>query len=271
MDRTVLWLMYKRARPGMGLTFGIALMYAIVAGSLPLVLVISALGFLLIAFYGDLYNDYWDYEEDARNERRDKFTTQGLLSREQSKKAGFLFALGGLGLVLLANQVLFLFAVLSFILHTCYSHPAIRFKGSLLGYCVFSSIFLFLPFGFLAVMEVTSFLFTAVFGFFWFFQFLYILCQKDSTDMGDDRNVFIVHGWKRSTLITGVIGFFSSAFLLILSLMNTLFLILWMVNAVVKFLNVRKIGNKTINKTERYRFSLLEFSIPYLYLGGLFV
>ena len=270
--KKVLYLIYKRLRPGLGLTFGFILMYAILANGITVPLFLTAVGFLLLALYGDLYNDYWDYDEDVRNKRKDKFIIAGLITRNQSKYISFLFAAGGLLLVWFVNIFIFILALYSFILHTSYSHPRIRLKGSIKGYVAFTSIFLFLPFGLLFITAASSLLFTALFGLFYFFQGNYILCQKDSTDTKDTTNLFLKHGWEKSTRITAVFGILSSLSLLLLSFVNIYFILVWVLNVFAKIFNINKIRIKTITKVTRYRLILIEFLTPYLYLGvGLLV
>lgn len=264
----ILYLIYKRLRPGLGLTFGFIIMYAIIANGLTFPLFLTAIGFLLLALYGDLYNDYWDYDEDVRNKRKDKFIIAGLITRNQSKYISFLFAAVGLLIAWFVNIFIFILGLYSFILHTSYSHPRIRLKGSIKGYVAFTSIFLFLPFGLLFITAATSLLFTVLFGLFWFFQFTYILCQKDSTDTKDVTNIFLTHGWEKSTRITAVFGILSSLSLLLLSFVNIYFILFWALNVLVKVLNINKIRERLITKKQRYRLILVEFLTPYFYLGG---
>jgi len=265
--KKVLYLIYKRLRPGLGLTFGFILMYAIIANGLTVPLFLTAVGFLLLALYGDLYNDYWDYDEDVRNKRKDKFIVAGFITRNQSKYLSFLFAAVGLLVAWFVNIFIFILALYSFILHTSYSHPYVRLKGSVKGYAIFASIFLFLPFGLMFTTAANLLLFSVLFGLFCFFQSIYILCQKDSTDTKDSKNLFVKYGWEKSSNITTLFAALSSTSLLLLSFLNIYFLFIWLLNLFAKVLNINKLIKKSITRTQRQRIILLEFFTPYLYLG----
>jgi 4-hydroxybenzoate polyprenyltransferase len=202
-----------------------------------------------------------------RNGRKDKFTTCGYLTRVQSRNISFLLAF--LGLVSLAPTNIFVFSLGLYyvILFIFYSNPIKRLKGSVKGYATLSSTFLLLPFA-LGTLSGGTAPFLPVFSSFYFFQFMYILCQKDSTDTKDRTNMFIVHGWGRSVKITALFSSLASVFLFSISIANPAFIVFWLVNLYAKFSNVNSIRLKAITKRKRYRLMLIEFLTPYLYLGG---
>ncbi|MBI4020410.1 MAG: UbiA family prenyltransferase [Candidatus Aenigmarchaeota archaeon] len=266
--RRFLYILYKRVRPGFGVPFAFIAMYGLFTGVLSPALLLAALGFLLLEVYGGLYNDYWDYDEDVRNGRKDKFTTSGMMSRGQARNASLGLAAASLALLSFTNAIVFILGAYYAALFIGYSHPAIRLKGSVIGYMTLSSMFLLLPFGLDMLLGATSGPHTLLFGSFFFFQCVYILCQKDSTDMKDTRNLFTSHGWPRSTKITAAFGALASASLLALSVFNAYFLLVWLLNTLAKYYNVNSIQTRTITREKRYRLVLAEFLTPYLYAVG---
>ncbi|MBI4176290.1 MAG: UbiA family prenyltransferase [Candidatus Aenigmarchaeota archaeon] len=270
--REFLYILYKRVRPGFGVPFAFIIMYGMFTNAFSPLLLLAAAGFLLLEIYGGLYNDYWDYEDDIRNGRKDKFTTTGILSRRQARDVSLAIAAFSLVLLSFTNIIVFALGAYYAILFIFYSHPAVRLKGSVKGYATLSSMFLLLPFGLDMLMGVGPSMSTLLFGSFFFFQCTYILCQKDSTDMKDTINLFIRHGWARSTRITALFGALSSFSLLSLSLFNIYFAFVWLFNLLAKLSNINSIRARTISRTKRYRLVLAEFLTPYMYAwGGLIV
>lgn len=263
-----LYLLYKRVRPGFGIPFGFILMYGLFSSSFSPPLFAAAAGFLFIEIYGGLYNDYWDYDDDIRNGRKDKFTTCGFLSRKQARNLSFLIASVALVLLWFTNIIVFALGVYYMVLFIFYSNPFARLKGSVRGYATLASAFLFLPLALGSLSGTALSVPALLFSSFYFFQFMYILCQKDSTDTKDGTNLFIRHGWEKSTRITTLFGTLASVSLLFLSVTGLHFIFFWALNLAAKVLNINGIRLKTITKTRRYRTILVEFLTPYLYLGG---
>ncbi len=89
MHRKMLYIIYKRVRPAFGLPLGFILMYGVFVNNITIPLLLTGAAFVLIEIYGGFYNDYWDYDEDLRNKRNDKFITCGILTRNQVKSLAF--------------------------------------------------------------------------------------------------------------------------------------------------------------------------------------
>jgi len=266
------YLIYRRLRPSIGITLGFIMMYSIIIPALDMKLFMAAIAFFLIALYGDFYNDYRDNYEDVRNNRRDKLTTAGYISPIQSMYVSLILVFIGLSILLFINLIVLLIGLYYSAILFLYSHPRIRLKGSVRGYMTAISFFILLPFGLMYITGVEDVIMTCIFGSFYFFQSGYILCQKDSTDTKDDMNLFIKHGWNRSSEITAVFAILSSISLLMLSFINIYFILIWLLNAGAKCLNVRRIHAKSITRNYRQRMISLEFLTPYLYfIGGIFV
>ena len=269
--RRIAWLLYKRLRTGIGVTLGFAVMYGAYTRTiftdfwawLPI-----ALGFWFIHIHGDLFNDYYDYEEDKRNKRTDKWTTNGLVSKRGILRLSVAVALTGLAVLATINIYVFLTGLAFALTSILYSHPALRAKRfELNGYLLITlPIFLF------PVAWNTAFgrPFSAqdlLVGLFFGFHYLYLCCQKDSTDPRDCTNIFIRHGWQTASLVCIAFGVIASA--LFLSVATTLALFaVWTQNVVSKIVNLRAIYTKNVSRSMRARIILSEFATPYLYLGA---
>lgn len=267
------YLIYKRLRPAIGMPFGFILMFGAYTGAFNMELLLVAFSFFMMELFGGFYNDYWDYEEDMREGRKDKFTTTGILTRKQMWYVSAIIAVLSLFLLLFTNLYVFVIGSYYLSLFVGYSHPRIRLKGHIKGYAILSSMFLVLPFVLPSFLNIEVLLAHGLlFSFFWFTQTMYILTQKDSTDPRDDSNLFLGHGWWKALGITTVFGVLSSACLLVLCILINPFLIaVWVFNLFAKFMNLYKIKAKTITRKSRQMCVLLEFITPFLYIfGGLF-
>jgi hypothetical protein len=107
-------------------------------------------------------------------------------------------------------------------------------------------------------------------GMFFGFHYLYLFCQKDSTDPRDASNLFIKRGWRTASLICIGFGIIASAFFLPLAT-STALLAVWVQNALSKVINLYSIYTRNVTRTLRTRVILSEFVTPYLYLGGAFL
>jgi len=267
MRRKALYIIYKRIRPAFGLPLGFILMYGFFVNSISLQLILAGIVFVLIEIYAGLYNDYWDYDEDVKNKRKDKLTTSGLLTLERVKYLAFSLAGAAIILAAFTNTFVLFVALYAVIMFTFYSHPKFKLKGRIWGYLEVSTIFFFIPIALNTLLLPEFYPPTLIFSAYCFLQFAYILFQKDSTDPEDKKNIFLTHGWEKSTIATSVIGVLASLSLLIVCLFKPVLLLVWFFNAFTKFSNLNSIRNKTITRTLRSRLILFEFLTPYLFIG----
>lgn len=266
MISKVLWLVYKRLRVGFGF-MGFVIMYGAYTGNLNWVLLPMALGVFSIEIFGAAYNDYTDFEEDVRNERHDKWTVSGLLSREQVKY--FSFFMLSLGLFFMFLSGILLPGIYYAFMMWAYSYEKIRLKKyNILAYILGGASWLIIPISMNMVFFRSISLTDIFFTLFCFFQYVYLLSQKDSTDMMDETNLFLAKGWKKSLYICTVLSILSSAFLLTLSMSSATLLFIWAANSITKIFHFRSVLRREINRTLRNRLVLIEFLTPYLYSGG---
>lgn len=268
MRRKISYIIYKRIRPAIGLPLGFILMYGAFVNNITIPLLLTGTAFVLIEIYGGFYNDYWDYDEDLRNKREDKFIASGILNRGQVKSLAFTTLAAAIFLLLFTNIFVLIVALYCITLFVSYSHPKIRLKGNIRGYLIISTIFFFIPISLNTLLLPEFFLPTLLFSTYCFFQFMYILCQKDSTDLKDKKNIFLTHGWKKSSRITSVFGILASLSLLSICLFNPILVLVWLFNAISKSINMDRIRRKAITRSQRSRLILLEFITPYLYVAG---
>jgi len=262
--------MYRKLRPAFGIPLAFVLMTGIFLNVLNTLLIMTALGFFFIDLFGNFYNDYWDFAEDVKNKRKDKFTTCGILSAKKVLCLSMIFASVGILFLLFTNMSLIFLGVFYTFLLFIYSHNRVRLKGKVVGYCIVSFPYFLLP---LAIsisngLPTTNALPLSAF---FYFQCIYILCQKDSTDTNDVDNVFIKNGWYQSFKITTFFGVLSSITLLLITFFNPVILFMWIFNLIAKTMNLFHIGQKTITRSKRGGFILMEFISHYLSLGGLLV
>jgi 4-hydroxybenzoate polyprenyltransferase len=265
----VFWLIYRKTRPALGIPFAFVLMSFAFFGIFNLQMIITAFGFFFIDLFGNFYNDHCDFREDVENGRMDKFTTSGVIDIKTAMRVSIIFALSGIGLLLLTSLSLLALGVFYAFLLFAYSYKGIRLKGKISGYALVSSPYIFLP---VIIAEIYGFpLFDALFlSLFFYFQCMYILSQKDSTDTKDRENLFTKNGWKKSSNMVTLFAALSSVSLLSVSVYFFPLVLVWILNLFSKLLNVNKIRKNTITRSERSRFVLVEFLTPYLFaLGGL--
>lgn len=265
----LLWLIYKRVRAAFGLAFGLILMYGAYNHVLNYKLFWAASGLMLLHLFGDCYNDYWDYEEDARNKRKDKLTTGNFLTRKQLQIISFLILFSGLAILQSINGVLFSTGIAYSLLLWAYSHPYMRLKKyNLLGYALTESPWLLMPLILNSLFSIPLTASTLFFVLFYFSQYMYILCQKDSTDMNDTTNLFIKKGWKTASLYCIFFAIFSSYSLFLISTISLSLTFVWIFNLSIKLLNVSMIYFEKIERTARGRLVLADFITPYLFVFG---
>jgi 4-hydroxybenzoate polyprenyltransferase len=260
------YLIYKRVRTGLGLTFGFILMYGAITTNLGLPLLLIATGFFLIHLFGDMYNDYCDYHEDVRNQRKDKLTVNKVITPACMRNASFLILITGLLLLLNMTFGLFLAGVYYAFIFFAYSNHAIRLKKYHYKYYFFAAATVWT-----IVIISTNIFFAESFGpitgiliAFCSSQFFYISCQKDSTDRKDDTNLFLANKWSFAWAIcmaSSVVALLSLA-----GLTNSVLLIIpLMLNMAAKGINLIKIRDMTITRSLRGRIVLVEFLTPFLY------
>ena len=263
----LLYLALKRAKPALALV-GFILMHAALTNSFSTTSVVIALSLGLAYLFGDMYNDYWDVEEDIRNERKEKLTVAGILTREQMKKASFMVLGAGLVLGLLIDFSVFFIGLLLGVLLIAYSHPAIRLKKyNVVGYALLGVPFFMMPFAVEQHFSIDFNLNTYFFGLFFFSQYTYILCQKDSTDLRDDvgTNLFLKKGWSNATLITALFALLSSVFMFLVSMSSIILSIIAVLNFIfLKLGNIYLIFTKSINRKLRFKITTLDFVTPFL-------
>jgi 4-hydroxybenzoate polyprenyltransferase len=265
----VLWLIYKRLRTAFGVSLGFILIYGAYTDNLTLSLLPIALGFWCIHVFGDCYNDYEDYEQDIKNNRKDKWTIAGLLTRKQIRNFSFFMCFFGLVFLLFINLYVFLLGLLYSTTIFCYSNSKIHLKlYDLPGYIIVEFPLLLLPITlnifFHRVFSISDFFFAL----FCFSQYVYLSCQKDSTDLNDKTNLFLGRGWKNATFICIGFAILASSSLFTISLFSIVLPLVWGVNVSSKAINLYKIYKKEITRKLRARLILVEFLTPYLYTGG---
>lgn len=271
MYRYSIYLVYRRLRPALGLPLGFILMYGTYTGSLNPSILIAGIGFFFMHLFGDFYNDYWDFEIDIKNNRMDKFTTIGLLKRYQIMNLSLLNSFLALVFLAFTNIWIFILGIYYLVLLICYSNPKVHLKGHITGYLALASMFLFLPIALNSLSTTELSLFSLIFALFFFTQFMYILCQKDSTDINDEINIFINEGWRQSSVITLILATLGSLLFLVICTSSTWLISLWLINVFSKILNVNKIWKKEITRELRSKLILLEFLTPYLYVGVVYL
>ena len=151
----------------------------------------------------------------------------------------------------------------------CYSNPKIHLKKyDFLGYLIVS-----LPLPLFPIVLNTFFNrgfspFDMFFSIFCFSHYVYLYCQKDSTDLKDDTNLFLKRGWLNASIICMIFASLASVSFFALSLPSVILICVWIVHISSKSLNVFKIYKKQISRNLRSKLILIEFLTPYLYVGG---
>jgi len=263
----VLWLIYRKLRPALGISVAFILLSGVFLGVFNMSLVMAALGFFFIELFGAFYNDYSDFPEDIRNNRKDKFTTCRIISTKTCLDWSVIFAMVGFVFLFFTNYLLMFLGIFYLFLMYLYSNKKVHLKGRISGYLILSSPFLLLP-PFVAVMNGSPLLMALPLSLFFFLQYMYILCQKDSTDPADKKNPFKTCGWKRATGIATLFAVSASIPLLFICIQNPYLIIVWAFNVTIKFTNLYHISKRTITRSLRGRIILLEYLTPYIYFAG---
>lgn len=270
MNRKLLWLVYRKLRPPLGIPFAFTIMSGVFLGVFSYDIVLIAFGFLFIDLFGNFYNDYWDYPEDMRNKRYDKLTTCGFISLKSAFWISVIFAFIGIFFLMLVNMFLLFLGLLYIFILFAYSHESVRLKGTVIGYSIVAFPLFLLPIFIANVNSISPFMALPL-AFFFFSQYNYILCQKDSTDPEDKTNLFLVHGRKKSSSIVAFFAVLSSLALLSMSFMSVALLLLWAFNLFSKAYNINRIMLGTITRSLRSNLILVEFLTPYLFALGMFL
>lgn len=262
-----MWLVYRKLRPAVGIPVAFVIISGAFLGSVNIHLILVALGFMFIDLFGNFYNDYTDYAEDVRNERKDKFTTLGLISRNTALHISIILAFAGFAFLYGAGSMPLALGILLAFLLFLYSNRLVRLKGKLIGYAMsFPYFILPLLIAYNAGKPVIDFLPLA---FFFYFQCIYILCQKDSTDTKDDGNLFINTGWAKSFAITCIFAAASLLSLFYLSFLYPVVLLAFILNLAAKTGNLYHIGRRSITRKQRSNYMLADFISHYLIAAGM--
>jgi len=258
----VLYLIYKRFRTACGVTLGFVLIYAAYTGNITLTLLPIAIGSWCIQECGDCYNDYQNYEEDFRNERKDKWTTTGLVTRKQMKYFSISLCITGLTILFFfSTPYVFLLGLICAGTAFTYSHPRFfNFKvRNLLGYFIVAIPIFFFPFAFNTHFNRNIQTIDIIYGLFSFFQYLYLYCQKDATDPKDMINLFLSFGWRNASILCIVFGTTSLTLFLILTFPLGLLTFAFGLMLLSKILNTYFIYIGKIPRKLRSKFVLMEF------------
>jgi 4-hydroxybenzoate polyprenyltransferase len=264
--RMILWLAYRKMRPAMGISVAYILMSGAFLGVMGFMVFMAAAGFLLIELFAAFYNDRWDYADDMANKRTDKFTTLGVLDTKMCTALSAIFAVLSIFFLSFTGPLLLATGIFCIFLGVAYSHPKIRLKGSITGYSILVSPFIVIPV-FIAMSGSVPVFNALPLSVFFVCQYLYVLCQKDSTDKNDKKNVFVAYGWERASRMIILFGGLASAFLFFLCLRNPALLGVWAANSVLKLANANTIKNMTVNRVSRGKIILLDYISQYLYVA----
>lgn len=247
---------------------GIILMYGAYTNSFAPLLFLVAAAVFCIELFGIVYEDYWNYEEDIHNVKKDKLIVAGLLSRLQTRNLSFFILSVALVLLWFTSPLIMIVGLVYVSGMFFYSYPTTYFKHFnlgvyLLGGAVLAAIPISLNLLFMRPFLIIDIAFILFVG----FQYVYLLCQKDSTDPNDKMNLFVGRGWHNATLICALFATLSSISLFALSLFNVKLLIVWALNAVAKFVNIQKIYIQQITRPLRDKVVLIESITPYLFIA----
>ena len=260
------WRVYRRVRIGFAI-MGFIIMYSMSTGLFNIGIFTAALSVFFGELFGALYNDYCDIEEDKKNKRNDKLTVSKTMDLDQTKRLAVLMASFCIITAIISSFLVF--AIIYIIMAWAYSNPKIRLKSyNIKGYFALSLSWFFIPIYLGFVYRDGILVIDVLLGSFFFFQYLYLLCQKDSTDLRDRTNLFVEKGWRLATTTCSILAFLSSMSLLFISMSNILLVILWALNASVKSFQLKSMFQRTMTRNKRSKLVLMEFLTPYLYAGG---
>ena len=266
-----LYLIYKRLRTACGVTLGFVLIYGAYTRNLTLALLPIAIGSWCIQECGDCYNDYQNYDEDLRNNRKDKWTTTGLVTRKQMKYFSISLCIIGLTILFFFSALpVFLLGLICAGTAFTYSHPRFfNFKArNLVGYFIVAIPIFFFPFAFNTNFNRNIQTIDIIYGFFCFFQYLYLYCQKDATDPKDMVNLFLRFGWKNASVLCMILGTTALIFFIPMTFPLSFLTFAFGLMLLSKILNTYFIYVGKIPRKLRSKFVLMEFIVPYVYLGG---
>lgn len=268
----VLWLVYKRLRTAFGVTLGFVVIYGAYTKNLNFALLPIAIGFYLIQLAGDLYNDSQNYAEDTRNLKPDKWTTQGLMGKENVRLLSVLSGLLGLSILLFTNLWVFLLGLVCAFTGIAYSHPSINLKQKeVFGYLLVSIPVFFFPFVWNTYFQRMLTTMDIYFGFFCGFHYLYLYFQKDATDNKDEMNVFIGRGWENASVLTVLFSTLALLFFTPFTFISIPLFLVWVTLASANTMNLYLIFTRKISWKVRSRLVLIKFLVPYMYVGASFI
>jgi len=265
----VIYLIYKRLRTAFGVTLGFVLIYGSYTRNVTAAILPIAFGFWCIHLFGDCYNDYQDYEQDLKNDRKDKWTVGGLMTREQIRFFSFLVCFIGLLTFFFTNLFILLLGLFFSFTLFCYSNPKIHLKKyDFLGYFIVAIPLLLFPVTINTFFHRGFSTFDMFFTIFCFSHYVYLYCQKDSTDLKDETNLFLKRGWLNASIICMIFASIASVSLFALSFPSIILIGVWIIHVSSKSLNIFKIYKNQISRNLRSKLILIEFLTPYLYAVG---
>lgn len=244
---------------------GFILMYMIYTNKFIPMFFLIALGFSFIELSAAFYNDFWDYKEDVKSGRKDKWTTTGIASPKTMRNVSFLILIIAFVLLWFTDYVILIIAVYYSLLGIFYSHPKVRLKRyNIKAYVLGGSIWILILVYLEIILQKTFF--TDIFLIlFCFFQTVYLVCQKDSSDIKDDTNLFLARGWKNASLICMVFAISSSLCLFVIVTPFPSLFWLWGLNTIFKIFTLKKIYKKEMTRSIRMKTSSIELFTPYLF------
>jgi hypothetical protein len=241
-------------------------MYVIYINKFTPILFLIALGFSFIELAAAFYNDYCDYDEDIRSARKDKWTTTGVATPKTMRNISFLLLIIAFAFLWFTDYIILIIALYYSVLGIAYSHPKLRLKRyNIKGYILGGSVWI-LILAYLTIIFQRIFFTDIFFILYCFFQSVYLVCQKDSSDLKDDTNLFLARNWRVASLICMMFAIFSSLFLfgIVASCLNLLWV--WVLNTAFKIFTIKKIFERQMTRKIRMKTSLIELITPYLFI-----
>ncbi len=263
------WMIYRRTRVAFAFT-GFIIMYSLYVGILNTTVLLIAVSVFFAEMFGVCYNDYHDIDEDLMNKRTDKMIVNNTLTCRQMKFISVCMFFASIAASAFSGflPLIVLYLLMAFL----YSNPKVRLKKyTIKGYLTVASTWLLIPLYMGVTLRGMLNLIDVFFAMFFFFQYTYLLSQKDSTDPKDKTNLFIRSGWKRASAICTALGFLSSLFLFMVSFASVPLLMVWGINLAVKVGQNHRVHMKRIDRSSRSNFTLMEFLTHYIWIGGAFV
>ncbi len=258
----------KRIKPAIGIILPFTLLHAALFNVFSIESVFIAIGFASIYLFADMFNDFYDLHEDLRNERKDKLLISTGMKKRQILHMSYFFLVFGVTLLFGFSAVLGAAGLFLAIAGWAYTHPFVRLKKyEVYGYVLSSTPFFALPFALSSHYGREFSISLALLAVFSYTQYVYILCQKDATDLKDDVNLFLKRSNTVASLITGAFSITASLAILAVAMLSglQLLLIVWIANLAIKLKNLSGIYSKSIGRGKRFRLTTYEFISHYAF------